>query len=257
MLSKLAFRNMGKGFRDYAIYFFTLVIGVCVFYMFNSIYAQQELMTVTQTTHQAMQSLQEILSYISVFVAIVLGFLIIYANRFFMKRRKKELGIYMTLGMSKGNISTILVLETSLLAIAALGVGLLLGVFGSQFMSVFTAKIFEADMSQFRFIFSFDAVMKSIFCFGIIFIVVMLFNVYTVGKCKLIDLIYAGKQNENMILPKPIISVSIFVVSIVCFAIAYFLILKNGILELNIWFLLSIVMGAIGTVLFFFLYQGF
>lgn len=252
MLSKLVFRNIRKSFKDYAIYFLTLVIGVCVFYMFNSIYEQGELMSVTKTTHEAMQSLQQILSYISIFVAIVLGFLIIYANRFFIKRRKKELGIYMSLGMLKSRISTILVLETSMIAIIALVIGLLLGVFGSQFMSVFTAKIFEADMSKFKFIFSLNAVVKSIFYFGIIFLVVMIFNVRTVSKCKLIDLIYGGKHNENVVFHKFGISIVIFIISIFCLGSSYILIIKNGILELNLWFMLSILMGTIGTILFFF-----
>lgn len=256
MLTKLAFRNIGKSFKDYAIYFFTLVMGVCIFYLFNSIYAQKEIMEVTQATNQAMQSLQTTLSYISIFVAIVLGFLIVYANRFFIKRRKKELGIYMTLGMTKGSISTILLLETSLLALAALGVGLVLGIFGSQFMSVFTAKIFEADMSAFKFVFSMDAVVKSILYFGVIFLVVMVFNISTVRKCKLIDLLYGGRHNEKQVMPKIGISVALFALSVLCLTTAYVLILKNGIVDINIIFLLSIILGVVGTLLFFFSLAG-
>lgn len=90
MLNKLAFRNAKKSMRDYSVYFFTLVMGVCIFYLFNSIYAQQEIMAVTQTTNESMQLLQRVLSYISVFVAVVLGFLIVYANRFFIRRRKRS-----------------------------------------------------------------------------------------------------------------------------------------------------------------------
>ncbi len=256
MLSKLAFRNVRQSFRDYSVYFFTLVMGVCVFYLFNSIYAQQELMEVTQTSNQSMQLLQRVLSGISVFVAIVLGFLIVYANRFFIRRRKKELGIYLTLGMNRGSISLILVLETCLLALAALVVGLVLGVLGSQVMSVFTAKIFEADLTGHRFVFSLEATEKSILYFGIIFLVVLLFNVYTVGKCKLIDLLYGGRRNERQVFPSTVLSGVLFAVSVVFLVTAYVMILHNGLLNFNIWFVLSLILGILGTLLFYFSLAG-
>lgn len=257
MLTKLAFKNASKSIRDYAVYFFTLVLGVCVFYMFNSIYAQRDIMVVTETTAEAMVALRKLLSYISVFVAIVLGFLIVYANNFFIKRRKKELGIYMTLGMSKRSISVILMLETSLMALMALAVGLLLGVFGSQMMSVFTAKIFEADLSAYRFVFAPDAAFKSVIYFGVIFLTVMLFNAISIGKFKLVDLIYGGRKNENLKLKSVKVSTIIFAVSVLCLVAAYVIILNNGIVHVNLYFLLSIILGTVGTVLFFLSLSGF
>lgn len=256
MLSKIAFRNVGKSFRDYAIYVFTLVFAVCIFYMFNSIYAQQEIMQVTETTNAAMESLTKIMSYISIFVAVVLGFLIIYANNFFIKRRKKEFGIYMTLGMEKHDISKILVLETSLMAISSLFIGLILGVFGSQFMSVFTAKLFEADMTEYKFIFSPDAAYKSIVYFTIIFLVVILFNAVNIGKVKLIDLIYGGRKNETLKINCERYSVAVFIISCLCIGVAYYLILKNGIIDINNYVLMSVILGIIGTFLFFMSLSG-
>ena len=257
MLTKLAFKNAGKSFKDYTVYFLTLTLGVCVFYMFNSIYAQQEIMEVTSTTNASMVALREILSIISVFVAIVLGFLIIYANNFFIKKRKKELGVYMTLGMNKRKISTILLLETSIVAVFALGLGLVLGVFGSQFMSLFTAKLFEADLSAYKFVFSLSAALKSLMYFGIIFLVVIIFNTITISKVQLIELLYGSKKNESLKIKNITTSVVIFIVSLLCLGGAYFLILKNGIVEINLIFWSSIALGTIGTILFFLSLSGF
>lgn len=256
MLSKLAFKNASKSIRDYAVYFFTLVLGVCVFYMFNSIYAQKDIMVVTETTAESMKALRQILSYISVFVAVVLGFLIVYANNFFIRRRKKELGVYMTLGMSKRNISTILMLETSLMACIALVTGLLLGIFGSQMMSVFTAKIFEADLSAYRFVFAPDATVKSVIYFGVIFLVVMVLNTIAIGKYKLIDLLYGGRKNETIRIKNMKTATKVFAASILCLAAAYALILNNGILHVNLYFALSIILGTVGTLLFFWSLSG-
>ena len=252
MLTKLAFKNVSKSLRDYAVYFITLAFGVCVFYMFNSIYAQQDLMSVTESTGEAMVALSEILSYISVFVAVILGFLIVYANNFFIKRRKKELAVYMTLGMGRRKISTILLLETSLIALAALAVGLLFGVIGSQFMSLFTAKLFEADMTEFKFVFAPEAALKSILYFGLIFIIVMIFNTFVISKFKLIDLLYASRKNESFKIKKTWFSVVLFIFSILCLGYAYNLILTNGMIYINSKFFASILLGIVGTLLFFF-----
>lgn len=257
MLSKLAIKNTAKSFKDYAIYFLTLTLGVCIFYMFNSIYAQREIMTLTGTANESMVALRQILSIISVFVAVILGFLIVYANSFFIKRRKKELGIYMTLGMDKRNISVILLLETALIAVAALSLGLILGVFGSQFMSLFTAKIFEADMTSYKFVFSLSAALKSAVYFGIIFLVVIVFNTVTIGKVQLIELLYGNEKNETLKIKSITASVIIFVLAVLCLIGAYILILKNGMIDINFIFWLSIILGTIGTVLFFFSLSGF
>ena len=126
MYSKLAFRNVRRSVRDYTIYFLTLTFGVCVFYVFNSIESQQAMMSISSSDEQALQSLTMIMGYVSVFISIILGFLILYANKFLIKRRKKELGIYMTLGMDKSKMSWILMLETLLIGIVSLTVGLIL-----------------------------------------------------------------------------------------------------------------------------------
>jgi putative ABC transport system permease protein len=256
VLTKLVFKNVGKSMQDYTVYFFTLVFGVSIFYMFNSIYAQQDIMVVTEILTDSMIALRKILSVISVFVAVILGFLIVYANSFFIRRRKKEMGIYMTLGMSKGKISAILVFETFLMGLLALIAGLIIGVFGSQFMSVFTAKIFEADMTAYKFIFSPDAAVKSILYFAVIFLTVIIFNTIAVSKYKLIDLIYGGRKNESLKIRSTKLSVLVFLVSIVFLGTAYALVLKNGIININRIFLWSIILGTAGSLLFFFSLSG-
>lgn len=166
MLFKIALKNMGKSIRDYAVYFFTIVIGVAIFYIFNSLESQTVMMNVSKDTREIIKMMITIMSGLSVFVSFVLAFLIIYANRFLMKRRNREFGIYLTLGMGKQKVSTILVLETLVVGIGSLAAGLAIGVAASQFMSAFVANMFDADMSKYRFIFSLSACRKTILCFG-------------------------------------------------------------------------------------------
>ena len=154
MLFKLSLKNIRKSFKDYAIYFFTIILGVAIFYMFNSIDSQEARLAMNSSSREIIKLLINLLSGVSVFISVILGFLIIYANNFLIKRRKKEFGTYMLLGMGKRQVSKILVIETILIGIISLGVGLLIGVFASQFMSVLVAKMFEVNMTKFEFVFS-------------------------------------------------------------------------------------------------------
>lgn len=197
MLYKISLNNIKKSIKDYAIYFFTLILGVAIFYTFNSIESQTVMLNVSKNTHDIIKLLTTVLDGISVFVSFVLGFLIIYATRFLIKRRKKEFGIYMTLGMSKTKISKILVIEKIIIGILSLGVGLLVGFVTSQGMSIVVANMFNANMKKFEFVFSTSAMLKTLLYFGIIYILVIIFNTFSVSRCKLIDLINASKKVNN------------------------------------------------------------
>ena len=259
MLFNLAFKNIRKSIKDYSIYFFTLVVAVAIFYIFNSIGAQDSMMFLTESKREMVQVLVMIIGYLSVFVSVVLGFLIIYSNNFLIKRRKKELGLYLTLGMSKRKVSTILVMETLLVGILSLVVGLLVGVFISQFISIFTAKLFEADMASFHFVFSSAAVLKTLLYFGIIFILVMIFNIITLSRHRLINLLTASKQNEKVKFRNKYVVIISFILSAILLGYAYNLLFKGTFFQNgpDREALQMIVTGALGTFLLFFSISGF
>jgi putative ABC transport system permease protein len=204
-----------------------------------------------------MMTLTELMGTISVFVSIILGFLIVYANNFLIRRRKREIGIYMILGMEKGKVAKILAAETFIIGILSLGAGLAAGVFLSQGLSVVTAKIFDVDMIGYKFIFSQEAFLKTIVYFGIIFLIVMAMSIISVSKYKLIDLVNADKQNEKPKIKNTWCSVILFILSIACIGTAYKLVLKNGIKMFDKRLLFEIILGSIGTFLFFASLSGF
>ncbi|MGN1297132.1 MAG: FtsX-like permease family protein [Clostridia bacterium] len=161
------------------------------------------------------------LGYISVFVAVVLGLLIVYANNFLINRRKKEFGIYMTLGMGRSQISKIILMETIFVGIISLVIGIVVGVFASQFMSILVAKMFEADMSEFQFVFSMDSCVKTCIYFAVMYVLVMFFNTLTVSKYKLINLLNASKKNEKVKIKNPFLCVVVFIASATLLGYAY------------------------------------
>lgn len=256
MYSKIALNSVKKSFKDYTIYFLTLTFAVCIFYSFNSIESQKAMLDLTVNQKAYMKLFSSVISIASVFVSFILGALIIYANNFLIKKRKKEMGIYITLGMPKRKVSNILLLETVLIGIISLGIGLILGVVLSQGLSILTAKLFMGSMTSYQFAFSINAVLKTILYFGIIFLLVMIFNTVIISKYKLIDLLNASKKNEKIKMRNPVISSIIFCLAVIFIVVAYIFVNKSGLDIQSTYFELSIVLGVIGTFLFFFGLSG-
>lgn len=258
LICTLSFNNMKKSIKDYGIYFLTLVLGVAIFYMFNSLDSQEAMLRVSESTRLLVKLMISMLGMVSVFVAVVLGLLIVYANNFLINRRKKEFGIYMLLGMGKRQISTIILLETILIGIISLFVGIVIGVFGSQFMSILVAKMFEADMTDFQFIFSKEACIKTCIYFAVMYLAVMIFNTATVSRYKLINLLHASKKNETVKIKNPIISILIFIISASILGYAYWTVTANfNTLNTANKLLPPILMGIVGTIGVFWSVSGF
>lgn len=257
MLFKLSFQNIKKSMKDYAIYFFTLILGVAIFYIFNAIETQSAMLKISNDTREIVKLLTQIMSWVSVFIACVLGFLVIYASRFLMKRRNKEFGLYLVLGMGKRKVSLILFFETLIIGIISLVVGIIIGIGASQFTSFLVASMFQADMSKYQFVFSSQACIKTILNFVLIYVIVIIFNTFSINKCKLIDLFQGNRKTEKIKLKNPIICGIIFAISIVMLIIAYYNVtagyskITNG-KQLAIY----IVMGCVGTFLFFWSVSG-
>ncbi|PGP40365.1 ABC transporter [Bacillus thuringiensis] len=257
MYSKIAIGNVKKSFKDYAIYFLTLTLAVCIFYSFNSIESQKALMEINASDRKYVPTVMNAISNVSVFVSVILGGLILYANNFLIKKRKKELGIYMTLGMGRRNISRILVTETFLVGIISLVSGLIIGIGVSQGLSTFALKLFELPINKYKFIISTSAIGKSVLYFGIMFLLVMLFNIYVVSKYKIIDMLTAGRKNEDVKFRNPLIYVITFIMCVASLGYAYATVLKIGLNYEKPMLVVSIILGILGTFLFFFSLSGF
>lgn len=257
MLFKLSIKNIKKSIKDYAIYFFTLILGVSIFYVFNALDSQTAMINVSSSTREIIKLMMNVLSAVSVFVSFILGFLIIYASRFLIKRRNKEFGVYLTLGMNKRKISMILFLETLFIGVCSLIVGLVIGAILSQLMSVIVVNMFEADLTKFAFTFSSSACIKTIIYFSIMYFIVMIFNTLSVSKCKLIDLLHGNKKNEKLKIKNPLLCIIIFLISVLVLVKAYYMV-TAGFLDLNeaTDILIPIILGFISTFFIFWSLSG-
>lgn len=258
MLFKLSFRNITRSIKDYAIYFFTLVLGVTLFYVFNSVGSQAAVLELNNSRKLIVDLLAKILSGMSILVVFILGALIIYASRFLIKRRNKEFAIYLTLGMSKRKISRLLFFETLMIGVISLGVGLLLGIGVSQLISVLIAKLFETNMDKFTFVFSEKAFFDTILYFGLIYLIVIFFNTIIVGRLKIIELLQGSKKSEKAFLKNPLLRAIVFVVSASVLGYAYWWVNNDKVSLMDrVYNLLWPVMaGVVATFLIFWSLSG-
>ena len=258
MLFKLSFRNITRSVKDYAIYFFTLVLGVTLFYVFNSVGSQAAVLELNNAKKLIVELLSKILSGMSILVVAILGALIIYVSRFLIKRRNKEFAIYLTLGMSKRKISRLLFFETLMIGIISLAVGLLIGIGASQLISILIGRLFEADMSKFQFVFSEKAFFDTILYFGLIYLIVIVFNTIIVGRLKIIDLLHGSKKSEKAFLKNPLLRAIVFVLSSFGLSYAYWWVTNDKVSMMDrinnlLW---PVAIGVITTFLLFWSFSG-
>lgn len=226
MLCKLAWGNVRRAGRDYLVYLLTLTLGVTVFYAFNTISMQVDIAGIDE--EGLAQVMGSILGDLTYFLAGVMAFLMVYANNFIMKRRKKEFGLYQVLGMGRGRVATIVALETVIVSVVAFVAGIVLGVGLSQLMTFFTASLFKTQIANFHSFFSMHAFNLTLACMLVMFVLTLLLNLRAVRRTKLIELMGAERRNESIKTRNPWIAIAIFAVGAVLVGVAYYRLLRDG-----------------------------
>lgn len=258
MFSKLALKNVRRSVKDYGVWFLTIAFGVCLFYVFNALENQSVLRFLAQNPKvNVVEAIQRLIGILSVFVWVVLAFLILYASGFLIRRRKSELGTYLLLGMERWQVARLLLVETVCIGVLALAAGLALGVLAAWGLSAFTATLFAVPMTFFTFELSLPALAKTALSFAAIFLLVMVYHAFAVSRCRLIDLMRANRVNQTLRQRSLGASVALFLVGVVLLVIAYAMLLTRGLLRVDALFWVMIGLGSLGTLLFFRSLSGF
>ena len=258
MFYNLALKNVLRSLKDYTIYFLTLSFGVCIFYVFNSMDSQQVMLDFTSQQSSMVSFMLRTVEIVSIIVAVVLAGLILYANNFLLRRRKKEFGLYLMMGVQRGRIALMLLVETLIIGVLSLIAGLALGLLLSQMLSVVASKLYHVEVVNYHFVISVSSLLKTMQNFAVIFLVVGLLNMVSISKAKLIELLQANRRNEGTFIMRHLwISVLLFLLSVALLGGAYAWICKVKLYSVDLSLLLIIVMGCVGTLLFFLSLSGF
>lgn len=257
MYARIALGNVRRSIRDFGIYFLTLVLGVAVYYAFNSVTQQSAVLKLSGNMRTLVQELGTIIRGVSIFVAVLLAFLVLFGNRFLIRRRKREFAIYLTLGMDRRHVSGIVAMESLAVGAGALVVGLAVGVLLSQALLYATARLFNTHVTGFGLMFSGQACVYTVMSFAIIFLVVGALNVLEVSRFRLIDLMNADRKGEKSLVRNLPLSVALFVVSLALIGVAYHELRVNGMYAIDWRFNLATALVSVGTFLLFFSVSGF
>lgn len=257
MYARIALGNVRRSIKDFGIYFLTLVLGVAVYYAFNSVTQQSAVLKLSGNMRTLVQELGTIIGGVSVFVAVLLAFLVLFGNRFLIRRRKREFAIYLTLGMDRRHVSGIVAMESLAVGAGALVVGLAVGVLLSQALLYATARLFNTHVTGFGLMFSGQACAYTVMSFAIIFLVVGALNVLEVSRFRLIDLMNADRKGEKSLVRNLPLSVALFVVSLALIGVAYHELRVNGMYAIDWRFNLATALVSVGTFLLFFSVSGF
>ena len=257
MYARIALGNVRRSIRDFGIYFLTLVLGVAVYYAFNSVTQQSAVLRLSTDMRTLVQELGTIIRGVSIFVAVLLAFLVLFGNRFLIRRRKREFAIYLTLGMDRRHVSGIVAMESLAVGAGALVVGLAVGVLLSQALLYATARLFNTHVTGFGLMFSGQACVYTVMSFAIIFLVVGALNVLEVSRFRLIDLMNADRKGEKSLVRNLPLSVALFVVSLALIGVAYHELRVNGMYAIDWRFNLATALVSVGTFLLFFSVSGF
>ncbi|MGM9661607.1 MAG: ABC transporter permease [Oscillospiraceae bacterium] len=139
MFAKLALRNVRRQIRNYLIYFVTVALSIALLFAVNNLSYSDRVQSLSEVS----SDMRTMFAMVTVLSCLVTALVLSYATGFMLKLRKKEFGMYLTLGMTRRNIQTLFACETGLLSFFALLVGMGAGLVIFQFLVALFASIME------------------------------------------------------------------------------------------------------------------
>ncbi|WP_342558120.1 ABC transporter permease [Metasolibacillus sp. FSL K6-0083] len=192
-LFDLALKNMRRNMRSYALYFGSVLFSIVIYFTFVTLKYSDDISALADSSLKV----QGIMSASSVVLLIFVAMFIIYANSFFIKKRKKEVGLYSLLGVRKKQIGFLLFFENIVLGILSLAIGIMLGFLLSKGLLTILVRLMGLDAVA-SFTLSSEAVLNTTVVFMIVFLFTSLQGYRVIYQFKLIELFYADKKGESL-----------------------------------------------------------
>ena len=184
---KFAVTNIKKNFKTYVPYIFASILAVMMYFIMHGL-------TVNEGMGQGTVSM--VLGYATTIIVVFAVIFLFYTNSFLIKRRKKEMGIYNILGMTKGNIAKMLIMETVIVAVASIGAGLLLGILFSKLMWWALIQLLNYEV-RLEFAVYPSTVVSTLIIFGAIFTMTLFYNLLQMRLSKPVELLHGTNAGER------------------------------------------------------------
>ncbi|NFV12199.1 ABC transporter permease [Clostridium sporogenes] len=241
-LFRVAFINVKRNFKNYAMYLTSMMFSVLIYAMFKSIEYNEQIANVAN----GMKTVSKAFAGASAIIALFVFIFIWYSNSFFIKKRKKELGLYSILGTKKKNIAVMMFYETMTMGGIALVIGILLGAFLSKGFIIAFLKLIDAEYII-KTGFSVKALVSTIKTFMLIYFVVSISGASIIYRYELIDLFIAENKKEK----EPKVSRIKTALSLILLLGGYILYIISKDKSLESVAVVTLITVVIGTYLFF------
>lgn len=193
ILLNLALKNVKQNMSQYLLYFLSTISCIVIYFIFASLkYAPTTLMK-SESSAKIYAAISSVSFVIIVFVALFIWM----TNTFFVRSRKKEIGIYTFCGMKPSHVSLLLFIENIVIGAISIAIGLLLGILLSRLANMLLIQMM--GLSTFvDFYIAPKAVIETLVSFALIFLFTSLTSAVMVYRFKIIELIQASKSEEKI-----------------------------------------------------------
>lgn len=239
-LFDLAKKNVIGNFKNYLLYFISMIFSVVIYYTFVSLQYSPEV----QMAIESSDAVLNIFIAGSIVLIIFVAIFIYFSNSFFTKKRKKEVGLYSLLGLKKKTIGRMLFYENLIMGGMAVVFGIIIGTILSKLFTMIVLKLLDSAV-EVSFGISVEAIVNTL----IVFLIISLFTSFSayrlIYRFKLIELFRAEKEGEK--LPKA--SSFAAIASIILIGFSYWIGFKPPteniqVLTNLLLFIISIVVGT-------------
>ena len=225
MYPKLILRNVFRNLQTYTIYFFSLTLIYSLLYAFNALPSHPVMQSLSGAKEMLTTVMSQYMGLLSYLILSAIAFLVVYSTNFVLGRRKKELGLYATLGMKKKQIIGTLFFETMLVNIFSLILGFLLGLILLVILSKVASEFFMANYFGNLVFFDSKSVILLVYSYLVTSFIVGVMDILTFRKQNIIALIQENGVKKSVLAKgKPVLQALLFILStaVIGFGALYF-----------------------------------
>ncbi len=197
----IAIKNFNGNIKKYLVYYLCNSFIIAMFFMYSTLIFNQKLWTTSQIEKGVLQMLIIPNAALGVFCL----FFISYSHSSFIKWRKKEFGVFMSLGMNTYDIRKIIIYENIIVALGAMTLGLLTGVIFSRLFFIVMTKLLEVKGISYNI--DFKNFLFSIVIFLVIFSINLLTTIITTYKFEVLTLLKENRKIQNNKISNPLLSI--------------------------------------------------
>lgn len=250
MLGKLVLRNAKRQMGDYVLYFITVSCAVGCMYAYNALIFSEQVRRLPR-----LEILPLMVIATSLLIILVLGWLVSYMTGYILRKRSRELSIYMVSGLSNRTIAGLFLYESLIIAGMAFVFGLLSGVLLSRLVEAAVLRLFGMTFTL-GFSVSFQTAGLTLLYFAGMYLFALRKNKRRLRKIRLYDLLYYDRKNESGVLKRKSSFFGVFILSLLFYAAGNMLIILRP-MGKGYDVLMGLVLVVIGLFTFFFSVPSF